>query len=143
VVGVVLREEVVVLVKIAPRMKVVIAVVVNNAHNVLINLKDNKHQMSQVVLNKVVKHGETNLEMILNQVVVFADVVVVEAVEIMKVAEEVVVVAAAGEISKEVEAVVAVDVAILITEVLKKVHSNNNNKHKKLVDGNKVPSMSK
>jgi hypothetical protein len=123
-------------------MKVVIAVVVNNAHNVLINLKDNKHQMSQVVLNKVVKHGETNLEMTLNQVVVFADVVVVEAVEIMKVAEEVVVVAAAGEISKEVEAVVAVDVAILITEVLKKVHSNNN-KHKKLVDGNKVPSMSK
>jgi len=135
VVAVVFREEVVVLVRIDLHMKVVIVVVVNNVHNVLINLKDNQQEMNQVVLNKVVKLGQMKQEMIIKHLVVIVVVVAVDAVilitEVLKKVEVVV-----------VEAVAAVAVAILITEILKKVHNNdNNNQHKKAVDGNKAPSM--
>ncbi len=151
-VGVVLQEEAVLLVKIVLHMKVVVVAVANNEHNVLINLKDNKHRMNQVVSNKVVMHGEMNQEMIINQVVVFVAVVVDEVAEILKEAEAVlkeaeeVVVVEAVEISKAVGAEVVVVVAILVTEVLKKVHNssnNNNSQHKKVADGNKVLSMLK
>jgi hypothetical protein len=160
VVVVVFQEEVVVQVKIDLHMKVVIVVVVvNNEHNVLLNLKDNNQQMKQVDLNKLVMLGELTQQMIIiNHLVVIVGVaeVVAEVVEIMKEVEAVEIMkeVEAVEIMKEVEvveimkevevvaeAVVVVDEVILITEVLKKVHSNNNNKHKKAVHGNKIPSM--
>jgi len=132
---VVFREEVVVLVRIDLHMKVVIVVVVNNVHNVLINLKDNQQEMNQVVLNKVVKVGEMKQEMIIKHLVVIVVVVAVDAVilitEVLKKVEVVV-----------AEVVAAVAVVILIIEILKKVHNNDNsNQHKKAVDGNKAPSM--
>jgi len=135
VVVVVFREEVVVLVRIDLHMKVVIVVVVNNVHNVLINLKDNQQQMNQVVLNKVVKLGEMKQEMIIKHLLVIVVVVAVGAVilitEVLKKVEVVV-----------AEVVAAVAVVILIIEILKKVHNNDNsNQHKKAVDGNKAPSM--
>ena len=145
-----LEEEAVVLVKIVLHMKVVVVAVANNEHNVLINLKDNKHRMNQAVSNKVVMLGEMNLETIINQVVVFVAVVVAEVAEILKevevveISKEAEVVVEAVEITKVVGAEVVAVVAILVTEALKKVHnSNHNNKHKKVADGNKVPSMSK
>ncbi len=131
----VIQKEVVVLVKIDHHMKVEIVVVANNVHNVIINLKDNKQHMKRVALNKVVKLGEMKQEMIIKHLVVIVVVVVVEVdhdVEIMK------------EVEVMVEAVAVVDAVILVTEVLKKVHSNNNNnnnKHKKAMHGNKAPSM--
>lgn len=128
-----LQEEVAVLVKIDHHMKVEIVVVVNHVHNVSINLKDNNNNqaMKEVVLNNVVKLGEMKEEMIINHLVVIVVVDVAEVahdVAIMKVAEVM------------AEVVVVVDVAIILIEILKKVHSNNNNnsQHKKLVDGNKV-----
>jgi hypothetical protein len=149
VVDVVFQEEVVVLVKIDPHMKVVVVAVVNNVHNVLINTTDHKTQMKLVVLNKVVKPGQMKPEMIINHLVdIVAGVAVDHDVEIMKEAEAVVkeaeVVVKAAEEVKEAEvvaeAVVVVDVVIMVTEILKKVHSNNNN-HKKTAIGNKIPSM--
>ncbi len=128
------QEEAVVLVKIDLHMKVAIVVVANNVLNVFINSKDHNQQMKQVVLNKVVTLGQMKLEMIIKHLLVVI-VVVVEVDHDVQIMKEVEVVA---------EAVVAADVAILITEILKKVHSNrnnHNNNRKKIADGNKVPSM--
>jgi phage terminase small subunit len=156
---VVIQEEVVMPVKIDRHMKVVIVVVVNNVHNVLINLKDNNHRLKQVDLNKVLILGEMKQGTRIKHLVVIVVAVVAEVEEIMKEAEEIMkeveeimkeaeeIMKGVEEVMKEVEAVVdpvvAVDAEILVTEILKKVHSNsnNNNRHKRAVDGNKVPSM--
>ena len=130
-----------------PHTKVVVVAVDSSERSASINMKVNKRKVKLVALTRAVTLVQMTRETIKGMVVTgVVDAVVIAVVVVIAVAVVIVevVVLSITETTKEAEAVaevvVAGDVVISITHLLKKVH-NHNNSRKKTITGNKIPSI--